>query len=191
MGYDKSGRPVAMRLTRLGARMLGLAEPQDERIGGGLGNLVVTPDFEVVLFPTGDDAELVHDLDRFCRREKVGHLMHFRVDEKGVTRALCEGMTLKRILDTLESNSRTPVPQNVLYTIRDWASQAGLLFLTRDRAIRCENGETLKRFRQDPGVRPYLAGPIDEKRVQLKAESTPKRLQSLLRDLDYLVELEE
>ncbi|MBK7641802.1 MAG: helicase-associated domain-containing protein [Planctomycetes bacterium] len=118
LGYDKPGRPVAMRLTRIGARLLGVTDdaPEGEP---RVGTLVVTPDFEVVLFPTGDDAELVHDLDRFCKRGAGGAVMHFRIDERSVHRALSEGMFLRRILNTLELHSRTPVPQNVLYSIRD------------------------------------------------------------------------
>lgn len=189
LGYDGHGRPVAMRLTRMGAKMLGVAAEEEER--AGIGNLIVTPDFEVVLFPTGDDAELVHELDRFCKREKNGHLTHFRILEKGVHRALAEGMFLRRILGTLEQNSRTPVPQNVLYSISDWASHAGLLRLEKKNQVSSDNTETLARFAADPGVRPYLSKVIDDRRVQLKSGATPKRMQSLLRELGFLVELVE
>jgi hypothetical protein len=190
LGYDKSGRPVALRLTRIGARLLGLgdevpAAPQTT------GSLVVTPDFEVVLFPTGDDGELIHDLDRFCEREKQESVLHFRITERTVHRALSEGMFLKRIVGTLENHSRTPVPQNVLYSIRDWASQAGLLRLTPDFLVRAEDPEIARRFQQDPGVKPVLSAVIDERTVRLKSNSTPRRMQSLLRELGYLVELEE
>jgi hypothetical protein len=123
LGYDKSGRPVAMRLTRTGARLLGVVDGAPEGLPL-VGNLVVTPDFEVVLFPTGDDGELIHDLDRFCVRERQESVMSFRISEKSVHRALTEGMYLKRILAVLESHSRTPVPQNVLYSVRDWAIRA-------------------------------------------------------------------
>lgn len=189
LGYDGHNRPVAMRLTRMGAKMLGIAAEHEE--SAGIGNLVVTPDFEVVLFPTGDDAELVHDLDRFCTREKNGHLVHFRILEKGVHRALAEGMFLRRILSTLVQNSRTPVPQNVLYSIRDWAAQAGLLQLSSNFEVQSDNQEVLARFQSDPGVRPYISREIDGRHLKLKSKATPKRLQSLLRDLGFLVELAE
>ena len=190
LGYDTSGRPVAVRLTRIGAKLLGMTDPGAED-GPVLGNLVVTPDFEVVMFPTGDDAELIHDLDRFCTREKVGHLIHFRITEKAVQRALAEGMFQSRILATLERNSRTPVPQNVIYSIRDWSRAAGLMVMDKSRVLRCENADVMKRFIQDPGTRPYIAKQVDESSVQLKKNHTPKRLRSLLRDLEYLVETAE
>ena len=189
LGYDSHSRPVAVRLTNLGARQLGIAATVEE--SASVGNLVITPDYEVVLFPTGDDTELVHDLDRFCRREKNGHLVHFRIMEKGVHRALAEGMHLRRILSILGENSRTPVPQNVLYSIRDWASHAGLLQINGDFEVRCDNAEVLDRFRTDAGVRPFFHREVDERTVKLKTNLSIDKMQSELRELGYLVELEE
>lgn len=188
LGYDKSGRPVALRLTRTGARLLDapidapLSEP-------GIGSLVVTPDFEVVLFPSGDDDELVHDLDRFCVRDRQETVLRFRISELSVRRALTSGMYLARLLQTLESHSRTPLPQNVRFSIVEWAHRAGLMTLDGTWVLRTENPELLKRFQQDPGARSYIKEVLDERRIALKARSTPRRMQALLRDLGYLVEL--
>jgi len=187
LGYDKAGHPVAMRLTRIGARLLGLEGRGESQ---AIGSLVVTPDFEVVMFPTGDDAELNHDLDRFCDRQTLGQVMHFQITDRSVHRALSEGMSLKRIFTTLEDNARTPVPQNVLYSIRDWAVQAGLLFLDSTMRVTCPNPDLLARFSQDPGVRQYLKSVDGENSVQLENGITPARMRSLLRDLQFLVELE-
>ena len=190
LGYDRTGRPVAMRLTRVGARLLGAVDGSPEG-APTIGSLIVTPDFEVVLFPTGDDGELIHDLDRFCAREAAGNLLRFRISERSVHRALTEGMFLKRIVATLESHSRTPVPRNVLYSIRDWAVRAGLMQLAPDFVVRAEDPELLRRFQADPGVRPLLREALDEHRVRLKSSGTVRRTQSLLRELGYLVEIEE
>ncbi len=188
LGYDASQRPVAMRVTRVGAKMLGLVA--DDEPATGMGSLVATPDFEVVLFPTGNDAELTHDLDRFCDREKIGHLKHFRINEHSIHRGLTEGMSLSRMCSTLEDHARTPVPGNVLYSIRDWAAQAGLLFLNKDLCVRSSVPAVLQKFLVDPGVKPYLKRALDETSAQLKGGGSPARMRSLLRDLDYLVELE-
>lgn len=188
LGYEKGGRPVALRLTRFGARLFGVqaGEHSDAPL---LGSIVVTPDFEVVLFPTGDDAELVHLLDRFCVREKAGETIHFRILERAVTRALGEGMYLSRILSTLRTQSRTPVPQNVLYSITDWSNRAGLIVLSSKHVALCEDPDTFKRFQSDAGVKSHVREVIDDKRIQMKTRITPRRMQSLLRDLGFLVEL--
>lgn len=191
LGYDKSGRPVAMRLTRIGARLLGVVDGAPETAAAAVGSLIVTPDFEVVLFPTGDDGELIHDLDRFCTRDKQGGVMSFRISERSVQRALHEGMYLKRILATLERHSRTPVPQNVLFSVRDWAAQAGCMHLGADYVVTADDPDLVARFRGDPGVKPLLRESLDEKRTRLRPASTLRRTQSLLRELGYLVEIDE
>ena len=188
LGYDAKGHPVALKVTPAGARLFGI------RCAEGAGpvarSLVVTPDFEVVHFGDGDDAALVHDLDRFCEREQSGPVRHFRITEKSVKRALQEGFPMSRVESILEDNSRTPVPQNVLYSIRDWAVQAGLLFLTENLILRTTDDDLSKRVAADPGVRPLIENRIDDLSIQMKDGPSAKRLRSLLRELNWLVELE-
>jgi len=189
LGYDDKGHPVAMRLTRTGARVLGIDTPEEETFG--LGKLVVTPDFEVVLFSAGDDAVLTHDLDRFADRTKDGTLRQFRISEKSVHRGLVEGMTLAKMRDVLTLNARTPVPRNVLQSIRDWASKAGLLLLGHDHVIHAQNPDTLARFARDAGVRPFVKGKVGDSGLQLKTRTSLARYRTLFRDLGYLIELED
>ncbi len=188
LGYDAKGHPVAMRLTRIGARVLGMDEPEHET--DHLGRLVVTPDFEIVLFSDGDDADLTHDLDRFTDRVKAGTLRQFRLNDKSVHRGLVEGMTLMRMRDVLTLNARTPVPRNVLQSIRGWAFQAGLMLLGEEHILRAQDPELLLRFSRDAGVRPFIASTLDETSVQLKSKTSRARYRTLFRDLGYLVELE-
>ena len=51
------------------------------------------------------------------------------------------------ILGLLENHSRTPVPQNVTFSIRDWALRAGLMRLSKELELVCEDPEVLRRFR--------------------------------------------
>lgn len=117
--------------------------------------------------------------------------MHFRVTEAGVRRALKDGMGLAHILRCVELHSRTPVPQNVHFSIRDWATRAGLMNLSPDLRLTCLDTDTLKRFKQDPGARPYLGEVEDGQTVKLKGRITPRRMRSLLRELGFIVELTE
>ncbi|HKX46955.1 MAG TPA: helicase-associated domain-containing protein [Planctomycetota bacterium] len=189
LGYDSARRPVALRLRPAGARLLGYPEASLAPDRTAVGSLVVTPDFEVVLFPSGDDSELVHDLDRFCVREKADELLHFRIQQEAVVRALVHGMPLRRILEVLEINSRTPVPQNVSFSITDWARRAGLMRLGADLVLACDDADTLRRVQSDPGVRGYVKERLGEDRLRLSGRVTPRRMRGLLRDLGYLVEL--
>ncbi|MDG1490406.1 MAG: helicase-associated domain-containing protein [Planctomycetota bacterium] len=189
LGYDSKGHPVAMRLTRSGARVLGIDTPEEETFG--IGRLVVTPDFEVVLFSDGDDAVLTHDLDRFTERTKDGALRQFRINEKSVHRGLVEGMTLSKMREVLTLNARTPVPRNVLQSIRDWAAKSGLLLLGADHVLRAQDEGILGRFARDAGVRPFIKGKVNGNALQLKSKASLARYRTLFRDLGYLIELEE
>jgi len=188
LGYDDSGRAVAIRLTRLGALALGMeVEPSP---GMGRGSLVVTPDFELVLFPGEDDAHLVYELDRFAERAGGGSMKQFRLTEDALRRGLLGGMQLQHMRDLLQAHSRTPIPGNVHIALSDWALRAGLFFLTDDLTIRCGSAAHFERFLADAGVRPYLEQPLDTLSAKLKPGPSAKRLRRVLRDLDYLVEIE-
>jgi hypothetical protein len=187
LGYDAKGHPVAMKVTSVGARLFGMRAPEGAVPGSG--SLIVTPDFEVVHFPSEDDAALVHDLDRFCEREKSETVRHFRISDRSVKRALHEGVALARMLEVLEHNSRTPVPQNVLYSIKDWAQQAGLCTLDEELVLTAPDDAFARRIASDPGVRPLMARRIDERTLQMKQARSAARLRSVLRELGWLVEL--
>ncbi len=196
LGYDDSGRAVAIRLTRMGALALNMeVEPAP---GMGRGSLVVTPDFELVLFPGEDDAQLVYELDRFAERANGGSMKQFRLTEEALRRGLLGGMQLQHMRDLLKAHSRTPIPDNVHIALSDWALRAGLFFLDEDLRIRCGNLQALEKFLADPGVRPYLefapedlhAAGKEGMWAQMKSGPSAKRLRRVLRDLDYLVELE-
>ena len=188
LGYDTNGHPVAMRLTRIGARVLGIDAGVSEL--SGLGRLIVTPDFEVVLFGEGDDADLVHDLDRFTDRVKEGATRQFRIDDRSVHRGLVEGLTVARMSEILTGNARTPVPKNVLQSIRGWAQQAGLLVLDAELVVRGQDPDLVARFARDAGVRPFVRATLDSTSVQLKSKTSRQRYRTLLRDLGYLIELQ-
>jgi len=99
-------------------------------------------------------------------------------------------MHLSRILSTLRNQSRTPTPQNVLYSLRDWAHRAGLLILDSKLVLHGEDADTLRRFQQDAGVKKFVRDALDEHNLQLKSRFAPRRLATLLREFGYLVELE-
>ncbi|MCP5021524.1 MAG: hypothetical protein GY930_07080 [bacterium] len=188
LGYDSHGHAVAMRLTHLGTLALGMEAAASP--GMGRGSLVVTPDFEVVFFPGEDDAQLVYDLDRFAERTPSGALKQYRLNEASLKRGLLGGMELRRMRDCLEMHSRTPIPENVYIALSDWALRAGLFFLSEGLVIRCQHAQHFERFVADAGVRPYLKVTIDDTSAQMKRGPSPKRLRTVLRDLDYLVEIE-
>jgi hypothetical protein len=129
------GEPVAMRVTDLGRKALELpGEPVIEDAKGR--PLVVNPDFEVLLLPEGDVSETAHTLDRFAMRTGSEEVNRYRIHKEGVERAVAKGMTVEEILEFLVAYSRTPIPQNVEYSIRDWGSK--LRFALQEEVVLLE-----------------------------------------------------
>jgi hypothetical protein len=115
------GRPVALRLSQLGADLLE-AEPA-AKVGGTRSSLLVNPDFEVVLFPGDDEHEAVHLLDRFSQRVKSDHVHQFRLTQESVWAGVEEGTDIEQFLQELQDRAKAPVPQNVLYSLEEWGNQ--------------------------------------------------------------------
>lgn len=118
----RDGRPVALRLSRLGAELLD-AEPAG-KVGGTRSSVIVNPDYEVLVFPGDDTHEVVHMFDRFARRLKSDHVFQFRLERETVLAGLADGLSLDQIVQELNDRARAPVPQNVLYSLEEWAGGA-------------------------------------------------------------------
>lgn len=126
---------VAVRVTDLGRRLVAgerLTAPEArpaarDRSADAAKPLVVNPDFEVILFPDGDVNEVAHRLDRFAARTKSDEVQHYRITRDAVERAVVKGMAADEVLEFLELYSRVGVPQNVAYSIREWASRVAFV----------------------------------------------------------------
>ncbi|MBK8976818.1 MAG: helicase-associated domain-containing protein [Planctomycetes bacterium] len=185
----REGRPVAIRLSRLGAELLG-AEAAGE-VGGHRSTVVVNPDFEVILFPGDDEHEAVHTLDQFCERLKTDHIHHFHISRHSVQAALTEGVSLHHIVQELTDRSRTPLPQNVLYSLEDWADQAGVLLLDEDHVLHGRRPEVLDRFAAHPRFAEWVVARRDADRLALRPETDFAELRDVARDLGFLIERQE
>jgi hypothetical protein len=118
----REGRPTALRLSRLGACLLE-AEPAG-KVGGVRSQVIVNPDFEVLVYPGDDVHEVVHAFDKFARRLKSDHVHQFKLELETVRQALRDGLRIDAIVRELTDRSRTAIPQNVLYTLAEWGNKA-------------------------------------------------------------------
>ena len=117
----QGGRVSALRLSRLGADLLD-AEPAG-KVGGTRCSLIVQPDFEILVFPGDDVHDVLHLFDRFARRTKSDHIFQFTIDRQSVEAGLEDGLSGEQIVQELNDRARVPLPQNVLYSLEDWAQK--------------------------------------------------------------------
>lgn len=82
--------------------------------------LVVQPSFEVILLQW--DAPLLYQLLVFSEIKHLGPVATFMLTQRALLQGLEAGNTVEGILSLLARHHQKPeIPQNVAYTLRDWA----------------------------------------------------------------------
>ncbi len=178
----RGGRIAAVRLSSIGARLFGVGN-------GAAANghakesrpLLVTPDFEVVVLPEGETADAVHLLDGFAQRVRTGDVVHFRLTKESVESAVADGRSVDDLLAFLKARSRSPVPQNVSYSVREWAAGVAFAALEKGVVLRVERPEVLDRILAVAGIKPLLLRRLSPTEALLREEPTDRKVLADLR----------
>ncbi len=172
--------PVAVRLSRLGRRVL-LDErgtpPEQSR------PLVVNPDFEMLLLPEGEVEELLHALDRIALRTRTGEVVQLRLARERVELAAASGTTAEEMLATLERHSRAPLPQNVAYSLREWAGNVRTASLARGILFTASDPKVIQTLRHHPTLGACVAKVMDERTLFLHERALERQIAQELRTL--------
>lgn len=181
----RDGRPVALRLSRLGAALL--SEDGAGRLDGARSSVVVNPDFEVIVFPGDDEHQVVHEFDRFATRLKTDHIHHFRLSRESFQSGLRDGLNLSHVIHELGHRSRAPLPQNVVYSLEEWADQAGWLELDGAGVVHGRRAEIVDRFLALPQIREHVRERVDPTSARIEGVDW-EQVDGALRDQGFLVE---
>ncbi len=124
LGWDKAteaAAPVAVRLTPLGAEVLGLAPVSADHMAPALVSspLIVQPSFELVLRQT--ELPLLYQLLPWAELTHLSLAATLRLTQRSLTQGLLHGGDLDQLLALLKSASGRALPQNVDYSLREWA----------------------------------------------------------------------
>ena len=117
---DEPVNPDAFLLTDLATTVLQTkgestyhsAIPADGR------SLIVQPSFELLLLQP--DLPTVYSLLPFAQVNQVGIASRLTLTRNSVLRGLEAGRNIEQIVKILEEHSQKELPQNVVYTLRDW-----------------------------------------------------------------------
>lgn len=135
----------ALRLTPLGSRALGGKAPVDAACLNER-PLIVNPDFEILLFlHEGDTYDLITKIDRFAERMSSDSVYRYKVTEPSIEKAVAEGVDVAEILRVLSENARGAIPQNVVYSIKEWAGKVRFVTARKVTVLRGRNREIMDR----------------------------------------------
>jgi hypothetical protein len=185
LGFKES-RIVAMRLNALGAKGLGIdLHPEVEYQQNPL---IVNPDFEVILFQDGDRYDLITQLDKFAERIKSDNTYHFKITSNSVEKAVAEGMTASKILTLLSENSRVGIPQNVIYSIKEWAEKVKFVQICSATMLKGRNKEVIDRIIHDGLMKEVILERLSPTVLLINPDANPKGLEKSLEKLGIFLE---
>jgi hypothetical protein len=116
LGFS-DGHLHSVRVSSLGCRYFKLesADPNS-------GQVVVNPDFEILLFPGGKgEAETHYMVGSFAERTGTEWVKRYQITPDSVRRGVVSGLSCDDILAFLETKCKTEVPPNIQYSIREWS----------------------------------------------------------------------
>ena len=125
LGYEQANPqtriPDFFQLTELGAAALREDVPQSEvsLFSGEQRQLVVQPNFEIVLFAF--EIDLLYRLLPFTMVITIDRISRFTLTREALLRGLEADNHLEDILSFLTKKSKYSLPQNIVYSLRDWA----------------------------------------------------------------------
>jgi hypothetical protein len=119
LGCTEGSSQDAFGLTELGAAVLQLVAPGDGASHVAGDSLVFLPTGEVLLLEL--DTAILYRLLPYVEVRQVDRAIRLAFTRSSITQAIDQGYTLESLLEFLEGERHLPIPQNVLYTLREWA----------------------------------------------------------------------
>ncbi len=118
-GDDEPVNPDAFMLTDLASAVLNTkGEPSYTALASNGRSLIVQPSFELLLLQP--DLSTVYSLLPFTQVNQIGMASRLMLTRQSVLRGLEAGCNIEQIIKILEEHSQKELPQNVVYTLRDW-----------------------------------------------------------------------
>jgi hypothetical protein len=118
-GVHDNVNPTRFMLTGLGAEAL--KSDLSARDQPAKRSLVVQPNFQALLMEPYMPA--LYWLARFATLEQVGRVSRFTLTREALQRGLESGLSIDEMIAFLEEHAKKALPQNISYTLRDWARQ--------------------------------------------------------------------
>jgi DNA-binding MarR family transcriptional regulator len=175
----EQGRPVALSVTPLAVKALGLTEVEETKAKS---RLLVNSDFEILLLPEGDCYELIQRLDRFAERVNTEDAHRFRITPKSVERAVAGGMTATEILETLSAQSSLDLPQNVVVSVREYAEKVRFVHLRKVLLLTARHREVIDLLLKRAEIRKLVQERLGPRVVALVPEIASADLTALLEE---------
>jgi hypothetical protein len=179
LGFSERGEPVTLTLTTLGDALLkgyqGGYKPVEDN------HLTVQANY-TVLVSKNVGLDLRRKLELFADLDKCDQMLHYKLDKNTVYRALIERMSEEDMLTILRTYSANTLPQNIAYSISQWASSFGKLSFYSGLFMVARDDELCEEISALPNVKPFIKEKIMDRILALDLENYQQVYQTLLND---------
>lgn len=132
--------------------------------------LVVQPNFEVIVFEF--NAPALYDISPFCHPVSFDRVATFKLSKESVVRGAMRGLTAEQMQAALERLSQKPVPQNILYSLAEWASKLRRVRLSLNVVMETDDEETLHELESSKSARQRIARTLGPNAAIVKSGAT-------------------
>lgn len=182
---DEQVNPNAFRVTELGAEVmtseLSASHQPSPR------PLVVQPNFQVLLMEPHMPA--LYWLARFAMLEQAGRVSRFTLTREALRRGLAAGGgSIEEVVAFLEAHSHKALPQNVVYTLRDWARQQEAVAVAgvgHETLLEVGDEELASELVTSPRLRAFRLRRVGPRKVAVPPEASRVDLRRALERLGY------
>lgn len=132
--------------------------------------LVVQPNFDVIVFEF--NAPALYDIVPFCHPVSFDQVATFKLSKESVVQGAMRGLTAEQMQATLERLSQKPVPQNVIYSLAEWASKLRRVRLSLNVVLEADGEDTLHELESSKAGKQRIARMIGSNAAILKSGAT-------------------
>lgn len=189
LGYQREVVPAASELvnpdsfmlTELGAEVLAGEQSASQMFSSRA--LVVQPNFQVLLMEPYMPA--IYWLVRFGSLDQMGRVSRFTLTRDSLLRGTADGTPIDDVLRFLQTHSQKSLPQNVIYTLRDWARQSREKPLPRITLLEVNDEALAGELVTSPKLRAFRLRRVGPKSVAVPPETSMGDLHRALTRLGY------
>jgi hypothetical protein len=190
LGYDRDSVPTpeenvnpdAFMLTELGVEVL-TSELSASRQPSPKA-LVVQPNFQVLVMEPHMPA--LYWLVRFAALEQIGRVSRFTLTRESLGHGLRQGSSIDEVIAFLERHCQKALPQNVVYTLHDWARQYAEAAQPKATLLEVPDEDLAADLVTEPKLRAFRLRRVGPRSVAVPPETSLRDLGRALERLGYV-----
>ena len=140
----------------------------------------IQPNFELIS-TVNLNPVLRWELDSFCDVGKIERTIHYWITKVSIHRALSNNKNIEDILDFLHKHSKSGMPQNVEYSLKEWAANYGNVYMMDIILLRCRTEELAKEISSIPLINDNIIGKVTDKDLIINRDSADDTLDILVK----------